>query len=212
MDVKTSLAARLAPSLKDPLWSAEVRHALAVAPEVDLVASTGESASSVGRALNPYASSRNERLLQLKGLPAHQNLLRVPLLRPEMSAALQAGTAPLVMAEAPDEATSFSALRTDGSRVTLPATSFNANQPVLVVTYDGTRAVELGMGVMEQVMRDSGVASGGTPVSALANVTCATVRIKTAHGMSVDGGPELSVNHGSLQEPWWKGTPRSSAS
>ncbi|MFF3313868.1 DUF3103 family protein [Streptomyces sp. NPDC002952] len=205
MDVKTSVAARLALSFRDPLWNAEVRHALAAAPEVDLVARTAVSASSVGRALNPYASSRNERLLQLKGLPANQNLLRVRLSRPEMSAALQAGAAPLVMAEAPDEATSFSALRTDGSRVMLPATSFNANQPVLVVTYDGARAVELGMGVMEQVMRDSGVASGSTPVSALANGTDAAVRIKTAHGMSVDGGPGLSLNGGSLQEPWWKG-------
>ncbi|MFD3330319.1 DUF3103 family protein [Streptomyces sp. NPDC058701] len=204
MDVKTSLTARLAVSLRDPLWNTEVRRAFSTSSDVDLVLKTAGSATTVGRNLNSYVTSRNERLLQLKGLPAGQSLLRLRLLRPEMATAYQSGTAPLIMAEAPDDVTSLTALRTDGSTVTLSKTSFNPNQPVLVVTYDGARAVELGMSVMEQTMRALGVASGASSTT-IANDADAAVRIKTAHGMSVDGGPGLSVNGGSLQEPWWKG-------
>ncbi|MCH0567559.1 DUF3103 family protein [Streptomyces sp. MUM 2J] len=188
----------LAGSLTDPAWRARVRRAALTSDEVDVTALAGRAPVSLKTAL--VADDR--RIAAAKGLDAGVgSLLRLRLGDASMRTALDAGTAPWVVAATSDEPTAtLTAYDSRGRTHTLDARTAPAH-PVYVVDIDGAKALDAGLDVLNEELARYGVSSAGpAPARVSADRTPAaasgggfwTTRISAV---------ELSDD----EEPWFKG-------
>ena len=136
------------------------RLAQKLAPALDTMTSDAVSLSRFGgdSVLGKEIQAADDGVLAAKGLPEDSpSLLRVRLADPSMRAALRAGERPLIAAARTDDTgTTVTAYDSSGTRVTLDARRLPA-RPVFVVDVDTSKALPLGLAVIEKTLARHGM-------------------------------------------------------
>ncbi|MFD3330316.1 DUF3103 family protein [Streptomyces sp. NPDC058701] len=143
MQAKEDAAKRLATAFTGGLAS-ETRTALDAGDAIALSDVTSPNLRSYASAI----AADNAAILQAKGLPDIGNIMEVRLANPETRSALAAGTTPLIAAEPGDHATTLTAIRPDGTTQVIDG-AHTPSTPVLVVGYDGDKAMSAGMRILD---------------------------------------------------------------
>lgn len=218
--IETGIARRLAASLTDSSWRAEVRSAALGSHEVDLGALTGRADAPAG--LGPAVAAADSRITAAKGLaPDAGSLLRLRLGADSMRPALTPGTVPLVAAASVADAdvraagttatavTTVTAYDSSGHAHTLSARTA-PQQPVYVVDIDVSKAMTAGLAQVDRQLAAAGLTTSATanPVTAdPATARPAAAKQATQSGMSPATAGFWSTKVDSVhlnddEEPW----------
>ncbi|MFD3330317.1 DUF3103 family protein [Streptomyces sp. NPDC058701] len=188
MQAKEDAAKRLATAFTGGLAS-ETRTALDAGDAIALSDVTSPNLRSYASAI----AADNAAILQAKGLPDIGNIMEVRLANPETRSALAAGTTPLIAAEPGDHATTLTAIRPDGTTQVIDG-AHTPSTPVLVVGYDGDKAMSAGMRIL-----DDGFKSAWPDAAANRD---------TSNGSLTSGKTVTQIKNIYLdydEEPWFKG-------
>ncbi len=162
--IETGVARRLAASLADPSWRAQVRSAALGSRQVDLGALTERAAAPGG--LGPAVAAADRDITAAKGLAADSgSLLRLRLGADSMRHALTPGAVPLVAAAAgADSAATVTAYDSSGRAHTLSARKA-PQQPVYVVDIDVSKAMSTGLAQVDKQLADAGLTTAASPAA-----------------------------------------------
>lgn len=190
--VEEDVARSVASSLAGSSWRTRVRGAALGGSEVDLRALTATAADATGRRLGGEIAQADQRILDLKGLPANTgSLLRLRLADPSMRRRLSATSVPWVaVAAADDHARTLTAYDSGGRRHAVD-TRRVPEQPLYIVDIDVSQAHRAGLEVLDKALAQNHLGGSGAARSSASAGWWAT-KI-TAIEVSDD------------EEPWFKG-------
>ncbi|MFC4034400.1 DUF3103 family protein [Streptomyces polygonati] len=163
--IETGVARRLAASLADPSWRAQVRGAALGSRQVALGALTARAAAPGG--LGPSVAAADRGITAAKGLAADSgSLLVLRLGADSMRPALTPGAVPLVAAATgADSAATVTAYDSSGRAHTLSAREV-PRQPVYVVDIDVSKAMSAGLAQIDRQLARAGLTTAASPPAA----------------------------------------------
>jgi hypothetical protein len=190
--VEEDVARSLASALPNPQWRERVRKAALGSEEVNLHALTAKASDAAETRLRAEIANADQRILDLKGLPAETGpLLRLRLAAPSMRRHLStAGTPWVAVAAADDHAQTITAYDSRGRRHAVD-TRRVPEQPLYIVDIDVSRAHQAGLEILDNALARKGM--GGR----------AQARADAAAGWWATKITAIEVNDD--QEPWFKG-------
>ncbi|WP_406841601.1 DUF3103 family protein (plasmid) [Streptomyces sp. AHU1] len=193
-------ARAIARSLSDSDWRARIQHAALTADEVPVTALANRSDKGLKSAL----AAADHQIAAAKGLDAGiGSLLRLRLGDRAMRGALSAGKEPWVApATTDDNAATIVAYDSRGRAHTLNARHVPA-RPVYVVDIDGSKALAVGLSVLNRQLRHYGLTSAAAAPAPKAEATSRQQAQAAAGGFWTTriSAVELSDD----EEPWIKG-------
>lgn len=160
--IETGVARKLAASLADPAWRAQVRSAALGSGQLDLGALAKRAAAPGG--LAPAVAAADRNIATAKGLAANSgSLLRLRLGADSMRPALTSGAVPLVAAAAgAGSAATVTAYDSAGRAHTLSARKA-PQQAVYVIDIDVSKAMKTGLAQVDKQLAAAGLTTAATP-------------------------------------------------
>ena len=139
----------------------------------------------------------NQAVVRAKGLPVNtDSLLRIRLAQRDMSTALRNGETPLVAATPTDDTAARLVAYDPSGKVSLLDPAQAPQRPVLLVEVDVTKAMSIGLRLVQDTLGKQRLAQAPPATSAATNATAASGYWATKVG---------AVRLSSDEEPWFKG-------